>query len=63
MTLELFEEMGYDFKMRNVKDTSKSFVHQLKNDMTWEDISWIKQNTTLKIILKGVISPKDIPMA
>ena len=43
--------------MRNVDNQEKSFVHQLKNDMTWDDIRWIKKNTTLKIILKGVISP------
>ena len=49
--------------MRNVDDLSKSFVHQLKNDMTWDDIKWIKKNTYLKIILKGVISPDDIPLA
>ena len=49
--------------MRDVNNLDRSFVHQLKNDMTWDDIKWIKKNTTLKIILKGVISPQDIPLA
>lgn len=31
--------------------------------MSWEDILWIKQNTSLKIILKGVISPEDVALA
>jgi isopentenyl diphosphate isomerase/L-lactate dehydrogenase-like FMN-dependent dehydrogenase len=49
--------------MRDVEDQSKSFVHQLRNDMSWEDILWIKQNTSLKIILKGVTSPEDVELA
>lgn len=49
--------------MRNVEDTSKSFVHQIKNNLLWEDIEWIRSQTKLKIILKGVISPEDIPLA
>lgn len=43
--------------MRNVEDHSRSIVHQLRNDMSWDDIRWIKKNTSLKIILKGIISP------
>ncbi len=35
VTLELFNELGYNFKMRNVEDTSKSFVHQIKNNLLW----------------------------
>lgn len=61
--LELFNELGYDFKMRNVEDQSKSIVHQFRHDMNWDDIRWIKKNTNLKIVLKGIISPEDVPMA
>jgi isopentenyl diphosphate isomerase/L-lactate dehydrogenase-like FMN-dependent dehydrogenase len=43
--------------MRDIEDQSKSFVHQVKNNISWEDIKWIKNQTKLKIILKGVISP------
>lgn len=49
--------------MRDLSNLDRSFVHQIKNDLTWDDIKWIKKNTHLKIILKGVISPEDIPMA
>ena len=49
--------------MRNEDNHERSFIHSLKNDMTWDDIRWIKKNTALKIILKGVISPKDVPIA
>ncbi len=49
--------------MRNVENQEVSFVHQLRNNMSWEDIKWIKKNTTLKIVLKGVISPEDVPFA
>jgi isopentenyl diphosphate isomerase/L-lactate dehydrogenase-like FMN-dependent dehydrogenase len=49
--------------MKDVEDQSKSFVHQIKNNISWEDIKWIRNQTSLKIILKGVISPDDIPIA
>ena len=49
--------------MRDVNNMDRSFVHQLKNDMSWDDIKWMRANTKLKIILKGVISPKDILLA
>jgi isopentenyl diphosphate isomerase/L-lactate dehydrogenase-like FMN-dependent dehydrogenase len=63
VALELFNELGYEFKMRDVNNKERSFVHQIKNDLTWEDIRWIRRNTALKIILKGVISPNDVAMA
>ena len=49
--------------MRDLNNLDRSFVHQIKNDLTWDDIKWIKKNTHLKIILKGVISAEDIPKA
>jgi isopentenyl diphosphate isomerase/L-lactate dehydrogenase-like FMN-dependent dehydrogenase len=49
--------------MRDVNNKERSFVHQIRNDLTWDDIRWIKRNTHLKIILKGIMSPLDIPMA
>jgi len=49
--------------MKNFDDQTKSFVHQIKNDISWEDVKWIRNQTNLKIILKGVISPDDIPIA
>jgi len=45
------------------ENIDKSLVHQLKKNITWDDIKWMKSQTTLKIILKGVISPEDIPIA
>jgi isopentenyl diphosphate isomerase/L-lactate dehydrogenase-like FMN-dependent dehydrogenase len=49
--------------MRDDKNKELSAIHQLRNDLSWDDIRWIKKNTFLKIILKGVMSPEDIPMA
>lgn len=49
--------------MRDAEDLERSFVHQIKHNIGWEDIKWIKENTYLKIILKGVMSPDDIEMA
>lgn len=49
--------------MRNDDQQTHSFVHQVKQDLNWEDIKWMKKNTTLKIVLKGVISPEDVPFA
>lgn len=27
--------------------------------LTWKDIAWLRQNTTMKIVVKGVITPED----
>lgn len=49
--------------MRDLNNLDRSFVHQIRNDLTCEDIKWIKKNTHLKIILKGIMSPEDVMMA
>ena len=35
-------------------------MHQVKNDAAWSDIRWLRKQTKLKIILKGVMSWKDV---
>ena len=35
VNLELFNELGYNFKMRDVNNLERSFVHQIKSDIGW----------------------------
>ncbi|XP_021956430.1 hydroxyacid oxidase 2-like [Folsomia candida] len=40
------------------------FVHStLAQDMTWDTISWIRSNTNLPVILKGILNPQDAALA
>lgn len=36
---------------------------QFDRSITWKDISWIKANTSLPLILKGIAHPKDVTHA
>jgi isopentenyl diphosphate isomerase/L-lactate dehydrogenase-like FMN-dependent dehydrogenase len=52
----------------NIKDIPSSkltsyLASLLDSAMTWNDISWFRSITSLPIILKGVINPKDIQIA
>lgn len=32
---------------------------QLKRDLNWKDVEWLRKQTTLPILLKGVLNPQD----
>jgi len=37
-----------------------SYVSKLIDQtLTWNDIAWVRKNTTMKIVVKGVMSPED----
>lgn len=41
-----------------------SYVSALiDQSLTWEDIAWLKRNTTLKIVLKGIMTAEDAHIA
>jgi isopentenyl diphosphate isomerase/L-lactate dehydrogenase-like FMN-dependent dehydrogenase len=39
------------------------FQEQLNNELNWDDIHWLNSQTTLPIILKGILHPEDAKLA
>ncbi|MGY9106036.1 MAG: alpha-hydroxy-acid oxidizing protein, partial [Alphaproteobacteria bacterium] len=45
---------------RSVSDTAEglALLRDRKRDLSWDDFAWIKEETGLPVIVKGVMSPK-----
>jgi len=56
------------YKIPNLNDY-KQFTHHFNNinlfdkQLTWKDVEWIKMNTKLPVILKGILNPADAKIA
>nr|XP_054932385.1 uncharacterized protein LOC126540826 [Dermacentor andersoni] len=67
ITLGNFDDTVYaNFNMTNV--TSGSGLTKYTNDffdqsLTWQDVSWLKNVTTLPVVLKGIITAEDAQLA
>jgi len=35
------------------------FSDLISQTLTWDDIAWVRSNTTMKIVVKGVLTPED----
>jgi len=51
-------------KSRDSRDRSNLFLMSYFSDLisqtlTWDDIAWVRSNTTMKIVVKGVLTPED----
>ena len=44
-------------------DESMIFQGLMRHAPSWKDIDWLRQHTTLPIILKGLINPRDVSIA
>ncbi|XP_077490964.1 2-Hydroxyacid oxidase 1-like [Amblyomma americanum] len=67
ITLGNFDRSIYsNFNMRNA--TSGSGLTKYTNDffdqsLTWDDVNWLKNATSLPIVLKGIMTPEDAELA
>lgn len=48
--------IGSDIPLRAVRKFIEIYS---KTDLSWEDISWLRQKTKLPVILKGILRPED----
>ena len=62
MGLRNFEDIGVD--AASLGDSFHSYVHrQLDCSLTWEAVEWLRSETRLPLLLKGIIRPEDARMA
>lgn len=63
---ELFEnlmEAGLSFKGVSTEEIPQFLAKQLDPDLNWDDIEWIRSQTDLPVVLKGILHPEDIKKA
>ena len=62
VTLRNFEGAGRDAE--SLGNSFHSYVHQqLDCSLTWDSVEWLRGETRLPIVLKGIIAPEDARMA
>jgi isopentenyl diphosphate isomerase/L-lactate dehydrogenase-like FMN-dependent dehydrogenase len=67
--------LSSDFEMKNLQNAGLNLKDIAANELTgylsslldptinWNDIAWLRSKTSLPIILKGIMNPKDIQIA
>ncbi len=61
--LENLEDAGLDLKSIDPSNLPPYLSSMLDPSITWKDIEWIRSISSLPIILKGIMNPKDVEIA
>jgi 4-hydroxymandelate oxidase len=59
-----FNELPEGLSCPNMKDSEGTTRNiAFDSELSWEDILWLKEQTSLPIVLKGILHPQDIELA